>query len=467
MRKFITSLDVVELLDRGQRELVVEPDSVLTSEAEETARRMGMHIVEAGWLEADTQRFGQGGAAGGGVTTRSAPGEIGLRFPVGSLADEHTMAAWREEFPILQHVIHVANCSHSPQSRHVRGAIDAYLEAWNTVGMDWDHWMEEVYRAKAEFARLVGAAPEEIAVSTSVSEAVASVASALSVVGDRKKVVTTEAEFPTVGHVWLGHQKYGYKVEFVPLRQGRLSLEEYDRYVDSDTLMVSVTHVYYQTGYKQDLRPIAELAHSRGAYVLVDAYQSLGTCPIDVKALDLDFLASGNLKYLLGIPGIAFLYVKKDLIAALKPAVTGWFGQENPFAFKVHYLDYARDARRFDTGTPPVIPAFAARAGLEIINHVGIRAIGERIDQLSRVALAEARKRNLTVVSPEDVREKGATTAIEVPGGDSHAVEVALKERHIIASARGPVIRVAPHFFTRPEDIERVMDEIASLFRSG
>ncbi|MDI7250908.1 MAG: aminotransferase class V-fold PLP-dependent enzyme, partial [Bacillota bacterium] len=125
---------------------------------------------------------------------------------------------------------------------------------------------------------------------------------------------------------------------------------------------------------------------------------------------------------------------------------------------------YARDARRFDTGTPPVIPAFAARAGMEIINHVGTKAIGERIDMLSRVALAAAARRGLKVASPGDVARKGATTAIEVPGGDSHAVEVALKKRGIVASARGPVIRVAPHFFTRPEDIERVMEEIADVF---
>lgn len=458
MKRFITSLDVEALAAAGERELVVEPDMVVTAVAVEAAGRLGVRIVDG------QQEAGRGRS----VEMRPVPpgdgGPPQRGFPVGPLLDERTVEAWREEFPILRDIIHVANCSHSPQSRHVRQAIDSYLENWKTVGMDWDYWMEEVYRAKVEFARLVGASPEEIAVSTSVSEAVASVASALRVVGDRKKVVATEAEFPTVGHVWLAHQKYGYKVEFVPLRQGQLTLDDYERYIDEDTLVASVTHVYYQTGYKQDLAPVVELAHSRGALVLVDAYQSLGTCPLDVKALDVDFLASGNLKYLLGIPGIAFLYVKKELVPALKPAVTGWFGQENPFAFKVHYLDYARDARRFDTGTPPVIPAFAARAGMEIINHVGTKAIGERIDMLSRVALAAAARRGLKVASPSDVARKGATTAIEVPGGDSHAVEVALKKRGIVASARGPVIRVAPHFFTRPEDIERVMEEIADVF---
>ncbi|RJQ10366.1 MAG: aminotransferase class V-fold PLP-dependent enzyme [Bacillota bacterium] len=451
MREFITSADLENLARSGTTQLVLRPGVVLTEAARETAARVGVRIVDSP-------------AGAPAAESWSKPGGPPA-WPRGSLMDESVVAAWREEFPILADAIHVGNCSQGPQSRHVRRAIEAYLDNWLTVGMDWDYWMAEVSRAKAEFARLIGASPDEIAVSTSVSEAVSSVASALRTANGRRKVVATEAEFPTVGHVWLAHQKYGYKVEFVPVRDGQLMLDDYDRYVDQDTLVASITHVYYLNGFKQDLEPVVRLAHSRGSLVLVDAYQSLGTCPLDVKALDIDFLASGNLKYLLGIPGIAFLYVKRDLVPGLTPAVTGWFGQENPFSFEVRLLDYARDARRFDTGTPPVMPAFAARAGMEIVNHLGPKAISDRVDMLSRVALDACRRHGLKSVSPEDISRKGPTTAIDVPGGDSHAVEVALRARNIIASARGPVIRVAPHFFIRPEDIERVVGEIALILR--
>ncbi|MGI6358419.1 MAG: aminotransferase class V-fold PLP-dependent enzyme [Bacillota bacterium] len=363
---------------------------------------------------------------------------------------------------MLRQINHLGNCSQSAQATRVRQAIERYLDNWLTVGMDWEYWMQEVNLAKHEFARLINADVSEIAVSTSASEAVASIASGLNFqTGLRRKVVTTEAEFPTVAQVWLGHQKYGCKVEFVPVRRGRLHLEDFERYIDQETAIVSTTHVYYQNGYKQDLAPVIDIAHRNGALVLVDAYQSLGTTPVDVKALDVDLLVSGNLKYLLGTPGIAFVYVKKDIVPMFEPAVTGWFGQENPFAFNVTYLDYARDARRFDTGTPPIMAAFAARAGMQILNEVGIERIGKRIDQLSQHALRVADELALPLLSPREVSAKGATTAIKVP--DSHLMEEQLKRRDIIASARGEAIRIAPHFFTTEDDITAALWQIRNL----
>jgi selenocysteine lyase/cysteine desulfurase len=179
--------------------------------------------------------------------------------------------------------------------------------------------------------------------------------------------------------------------------------------------------------------------------------------------MNVDILSAGNLKYLLGIPGIAFIYVKKELIPRLKPAVTGWFGQEHPFSFQVRYLDYASDSRRFDTGTPPVLTAFAARAGMEIINEVRPKLIEKRIDTLSGYTIRLARERGLELLSPSDVRKKGATTAIKVD--DSHQVEVELKKYNIIASARGDAIRIAPHFFTTKDDLVYVMDCLAGILK--
>ncbi len=464
LRQFITASDLERIAASGTRELRLKPGESLTLAAEEVAAKLGLRVT-GGEEGATGQVLAASGPSAAGTSGGSVEATSDPRWPTGSLADERVIDAWREEFPILSSVIHVGNCSQSPQSRWVRRGIDNYLANWLSIGMDWDYWMEEVAKAKAEFAKLIGASPDEIAVTSSVSEAISSVASALPV-GARRKIVATEAEFPTIGHVLLANQKFGYKVEFVPVRGGRVDMPDYDKYIDSDTLLTCITHVYYQNGYKQDVGAITALAHSRGSLVFVDDYQCLGTCPIDVKALGVDFLTSGNLKYLLGLPGIAFLYCRRELIAGMKPAVTGWFGQENPFAFQVLFLDYARDGRRFDTGTPPVMNAFAARAGMQIINYVGLKAIGERIDMLSRVALDAAAKRGLTVASPQDVSQKGATTAIEVPGRDSHAAEAAMKQRGIIGSARGSVFRVAPHFFTRPDEIERVMDELASVFAS-
>jgi selenocysteine lyase/cysteine desulfurase len=371
---------------------------------------------------------------------------------------EHDAEIWQKEFPVLERRIHVANCSHSPQSIRVRTAIDEYLDHWLEVGMDWDRWMEEISRAKIEFAKLINASPDEIAISTSASEAIASLASAFDVRGDRRRILTTHAEFPTVGHVWLAHQKYGWEVDFIPVRAGRIEHEDYEKLVDERTLVTSATHVYYQNGFKQDIKRIADIVHGTGSLLLVDAYQSLGTCRVDVQELDVDFLVGGNLKYLLGIPGVAFIYAKRALVDSLKPAVTGWFGQEEPFAFTPHILEYAKGARRLDTGTPPIIAAVAARAGMEIINELQPSRIEARIVELSQFAIEVARDMGLEYVGPSHISEKGATTAIRVP--DPPSVETLLRERNIVASARGEVIRIAPHFFTTKNDLEQVLGQV-------
>ena len=371
---------------------------------------------------------------------------------------------WRLEFPGLERRVHLANCSHSPQSQRVRSAIDAYLDSWLQEGMDWDEWLAEVAGAREGFARLIGARPHEIAIATSVSQAVASIASALTPNRDRNLVVTTEAEFPTVGHVWLAHRKYGLQVGFVPLRDGALEMEDYQRLVDQRTLITSATHVYYKNGFKQDIGEIARIAHSAGSLLLVDAYQSLGTCEIDVRALDVDILVGGSLTYLLGLPGIAFIYVKEELTERLAPALTGWFGRVDPFALQPTALDYAADARRLETGTPPIFAAAAARAGLEIINEVGADRIGRRIRHLSQHVRAVIDYHALEYAGPEDTERKGAVTAVRVP--DPQHAERRLRALDIVAAARGDVIRLAPHFFNTADELDRAVSSIAALVRS-
>lgn len=375
---------------------------------------------------------------------------------------DRDVSCWRQEFPILEDIIHLGNCSQNPQSRRVRAAINRYMDNWLTVGMDWDYWCNEVVLAKAEFAKLIGAETDEIAVTLSVSDAIGSVAGALDFSHGRNKIVTTDADFPTVGHVWLAQRKYGCEVDYVSMENGQINLSNYESHIDENTLITSFAHVYYQNGFKQELDAITEIAHTKGSLVLVDGYQACGTCPLDVHRQNIDFYTTGTLKYLLGIPGIAFLYVRRELIPQLTPALTGWFGQEDPFSFNVRQLSYASGTRRFDTGTPPVMAAFAARAGLEIINEVGVDAISERIDFLSSIAIAEADRHGLDMVSPRDITKKGATTAIRL-SMDSHQMEEELRNRNIIASARGNVIRVAPHFYTTADDIAYTMEQIKAI----
>jgi len=286
-----------------------------------------------------------------------------------SSAPNYDLATWRARIPLLTSLIPMNNCSQAPQTDATRAAAHRYLDSWNQSGMDWDAWIEEVQLAKQEFARLINASADEIAVFSSVSEATSAVASAIDFTGDRRKVVVTEAEFPTIGHVWLAQERRGARVSWVAVRDGMIAPDAYDTIVDERTAIVSACHGYYLNGFTQDLPDLVARVHDRGALLYVDAYQTLGTVPVDVRAIGADFLAAGNLKFLMGVPGIAFLFVRRDLAARLEPSVTGWFGRANPFAFDVKHLDWSPTTSRSHPAPPTsstavsVRPAAPARAG--------------------------------------------------------------------------------------------------------
>ncbi len=368
--------------------------------------------------------------------------------------------AWRRRIPLLASCIPMNNCSQAPQTDATRAAAERYLDSWNGSGMDWDAWMNEVALAKAEFAKLIGATADDIAVFSSVSEAASAVASALPLQGGRTGIVVSDAEFPTVAHVWLAQEQRGAQVSWAAARDGT-DVSVYDALIDDRTALVSACHGYYMNGLIQDTARIAAKARDAGALSFVDAYQSLGTVPVDVRALGVDFLASGNLKFLMGIPGIAFMYVRPEIVDTLRPSVTGWFGRTNPFAFEAKSLDWSPTASRFDTGTPPVINAYVARAGMEIINTLGPANIRAWLVELGQRLIDGGRARGLALHGSDDMRRKTATTAFVV--GDSHAIEQAMRERGVIASARGNVIRLAPHFYSTTGDADHALDVLAEV----
>jgi selenocysteine lyase/cysteine desulfurase len=373
----------------------------------------------------------------------------------------YDIASWRSRIPLLTSVIPMNNCSQAPQTHATRAAAERYLESWNQSGMDWDAWIEEVQLAKEEFARLINASPDEIAVFSSVSEATSAVASAIDFTGERRKVIVTEAEFPTIGHVWLAQERRGARVAWVPVRGGMIAADAYDEFIDELTAIVSACHGYYLNGYTQDLASLAAAAHAQGALLYVDAYQTLGTVPVDVRATNADFLAAGNLKFLMGIPGIAFLYVRRDLVERLHPLTTGWFGRSNPFAFQVKQLDWSATASRFDMGTPPIVNAYVARAGMAIINEIAVDEIRRWLEVLGQRLIDGGIERGFTLHGTTDMSRKTATTAFVVD--DSQAVELTMRRRGIIPSARGPVIRLSPHFYSTIADVDTALDVLASV----
>lgn len=371
---------------------------------------------------------------------------------------EHT----RELFPILASKAQLSSCSQSALSLPVDQAIGDYLKSWRDRGMDWLGWMDAVNEAKAAFARLINAHPDEVAVLSSVSDAASSIGSALSFTPEKNGIIVGDIDFPSVGHVWLAHQRKGAQVHFVEADEGHcISLDAYAGKIDERTALVSVSHVSYYNGFLQDIAGIAELAHAKDALVFVDAYQSAGAVRIDVQRDGIDILASGAQKFLLGCPGIAFMYVRRAVAERLLPSNTGWFGRVNPFEFDIRQLDFAPGASRFNTGTPPMINAFAARAALGLIGSLDVDLIESYLKHLSGVALDETKRLGLQVASPRDLARKASTTAIRV--GDASAVERKLLAQGYVVSARNDVIRIAPHFYNTELEVISAIRALASL----
>ncbi|MHA7138146.1 aminotransferase class V-fold PLP-dependent enzyme [Rossellomorea arthrocnemi] len=369
--------------------------------------------------------------------------------------------AYRKEFPILQQYSQLSSCSQSSLHQDVKASVTEYMNSWELSGMDWDMWMTACEEARSQFAQLINAEPCEVAIVSSVSHAVSAIATSLKPQAQKNEILVTDFDFPTVGHVWLSHQER-FQINYLEANEdGTISLEDYEKTISDQTLLVSTSHISYYNGFKQNLSELSKIVHGNGSLLFVDAYQSAGQTPIDVKAMDIDMLSTGLQKYMLGIPGIAFLYIRKELAETLTPSITGWFGQNNPFAFDIRNSTYAGGARRFDSGTFPMINGFAAKAALNILLQLNMKEVENYLQSLSEVAIQSAKEAGLTLKSPLDVTRKGSNTALFIPNAGQ--AEKRMKEHGYIVSARNDVIRIAPHFYNTAAEVKNAIYALAEV----
>ncbi|MGH9712845.1 MAG: aminotransferase class V-fold PLP-dependent enzyme [Candidatus Acidiferrales bacterium] len=359
----------------------------------------------------------------------------------------------RRRFRVFEKKIYANSCSQGALSDAVELAFADHLHAWHDQGSPWDLWVQQYEELRVAFARLIGAHADEVAIVPSASAAINSIASALEFQG-RRKVVLGEFEFPTMGHVWLAQQRRGAQVQFVPARESEIPVENYDRAIDRETLIVPLTHLCFFNGFRSDVKSIVSLAHSREALVMLDDYQDCGTRPIDVKALDVDFYVSGVLKYLLGPSGVAFLYVRRELISTLAPTITGWFAQANPFAFDGKRIDLATTARRFETGTPPIPNICAALASLKLLREIGLRGVAAQVTKTARALLDGARRLNIRVKTPAD----SVGPLVVLQAKDSDAMLAKLAARNVIGSSRKDGVRISFHVYNTLDDVAAVLE---------
>jgi selenocysteine lyase/cysteine desulfurase len=358
----------------------------------------------------------------------------------------------RSRFPIFKHKIYLNSCSQGALSDAVEAAFGEYLKSWHAAGSPWDVWVQRYEEIRAQFARFINAEPDEVAVVSSASAGINSVASAFDF-KQRNKVVMGEYEFPTMGHIWLAQKRRGAEIAFIDAKHDDISAEAYAKVIDEETAIVPVTHICFKNGFRSDVARIAQAAHAKGALVFMDDYQDCGTRPIDVKALGVDFYVAGTLKYLLGPPGLAFLYVNKNSAAKLNPTITGWFAQSNPFAFDVKNLQLASAARRFETGTPPIPNLYAASAGIALLQEIGMAEVAEQVGKLAKALIDGAREMGIHVKTP--LRSKGPLVVLKSTNVD--AVIQKLAAKNIVVSGRLDGLRISFHVHNTLDDVKQVL----------
>jgi kynureninase len=325
-----------------------------------------------------------------------------------------------------------------------------------------DHVFPAMARLKSAFANLAGCHADELAITTNISIALSTIASSLDL-ADRPKIVLSELDFPTDGHVWLAQQRRGAEIEWLRSPDGiTIPLEAFDRAIDERTAVVMVNRVLYRSSALVDAKAVCAMARERGALSVVDDYHGAGIVPLDLHDLGCDLYTAGVLKWLCGGPGLAFLYARRALLPTLEPTVTGWFATREPFAFDTLHLEYHSTARRLEHGTPPAPVAFLALGGIDVISEVGVERIRSRQGELTDHVIARADDAGLPVRTPRDRSARGGVVNVGV-GPEAERICHALLDRGVCTDFRGDGLRISPHFFNTEADVDRCFDGLRPL----
>lgn len=379
------------------------------------------------------------------------------------------LLSYRKDFPILDRTIYLISHSLGAMPARVYDRLREFADLWATRGIRaWaEGWWEMPVSTGDKVARIIGADPGTVAMHQNVSLCQSLIASCFDLTKKRNKVVYDALNFPSVMYVYEAQVRAaGARLLVVPSDDGlTVDTERLLDAIDEETLLVPISHVLFKSGYIQDVQAVVHKAHSVGAKVVLDVYQSAGTVPLDVKSLDVDFVVGGSVKWLCGGPGAGFLYVHPALHRELEPKLTGWMAHREPFAFEPGSITYAPDIHRFLHGSPGIPALYAAESGYEIILSAGVGKIrAKSIRQTTRlVELAD--QYGWQVKSPRDTAKRGGMVAVDVPY--AAAVVRELARRDILVDFRpGVGIRIAPHFYTADDEIDATMQAIHSILET-
>jgi selenocysteine lyase/cysteine desulfurase len=370
----------------------------------------------------------------------------------------------RSEFPILGKRNYLNSCSLGALSLRAESYLDEFRERWHTMGASawYEHWLGRMALLRARVEAFLGGAEGSIALLPSTSAAISAVAESVPVAAasGRNRVICSELDFPTLGYQWAVKPDMELVVLSSPDGIG-MDLAQYAEAVDERTLFLATSHVFFTTGFVQDLAGLVQIARRAGAYSLIDGYHGAGQVSLDLEASGVDFYTAGPLKWLCGGPGLSYLYARPECVPEMKPRVTGWFAAKNAFDFDIRDFRFHDDARRFEMGTPALPTVHTALGGQEIIDEVGMETIEARNRQLTDMLVRGCRERGLPLKLSADPAHRSAIVMIQhkdPPGAVSH-----LAREGIIVDHRPGHVRVSPHFYNVEEEISHFLDVLAGF----
>jgi kynureninase len=378
-----------------------------------------------------------------------------------------SLLEYRTAFPALEECVHLISHSLGCVPAKAKDDLGEFFELWRTRSITaWSDWLPEVDAAAARIARIISAPPGTTIMNQNVSTITAVLASCFEFPPGptaRNKIVYEGLQFPTVSYVWQAEQRRGARCVLVPSQDGMtIDADAMCAAIDEHTLLVPISHVVFSSGFIQDAKKICDRARQVGAHVVLDCYQSIGTLPIDVVELGVSFACGGSVKYLCGGPGAAWLYVRKDLIEQFAPRATGWFGNESPFAFTMPGQSYADSIWRFMGGTPAVASLYQARAGHTLIGEIGVRRIRDKSLVMTQKCIDWADELGFKLNTPRAAEARGGSIVFDFPSAADVCRE--LNRRKFFCDHRpGVGIRIAPHFYTKAEEIDLFFAELKKI----
>lgn len=379
---------------------------------------------------------------------------------------------WREEFPILAKKTYLINNSLGAMPRAARAGLNHFADMWENDGVvawhypDGSGWLDDCEKTADLIGSVINAKPGTMMLHLNVASLTAQVLSSIDFSGPRNRIVYDDMQFTSPHYVCQAWTRYGAQLEIVKSDDGiGVDVQKIVDAIDERTAIVPISHVYFRSAYLQDVKPIIEKAHKVGAKVLLDIYQSIGTVPIDVQDLNVDYAVGGSVKWVCGGPNVCYLYIRPDLMKDYNPALTGWISHARPFRFEMDFEPH-EGAWRAATGTPPVVALYSARPGYEIIKQVGVENIRAKSKRMTAHLFEKAREAGFKVNSPTDPERRGGTVCINFEGASK--AENKLIERGFIIDYRpGGGIRVSPHFYNTLDEIDAIIDEMKKIRAGG